>query len=115
MLQPSHRKGRREATLAQAPTGEATRPSSPQKQKHPKCSMVVSTSQEQTLTSDHLQDWSTNRKVSVVSSPRMFLWSQGISLLDPAQTLSLWTPNPLHSEGQSEPEEEESIRESLVC
>ncbi|PIO25130.1 hypothetical protein AB205_0050010, partial [Aquarana catesbeiana] len=60
MLQPSHRKGRREATLAQAPTGEATRPSSPQKQKHPKCSMVVSTSQEQTLTSDHLQDWSTN-------------------------------------------------------
>ncbi|PIO16659.1 hypothetical protein AB205_0034660, partial [Aquarana catesbeiana] len=54
MLQPSHRKGRREATLARAPTGEATRPSSPQKQNHPECSIVESTSQEQTLTSDQV-------------------------------------------------------------
>lgn len=30
--QPSHQKGRRDTTLARAPTGEATRPSSHQKQ-----------------------------------------------------------------------------------
>ncbi|PIO01544.1 hypothetical protein AB205_0004880 [Aquarana catesbeiana] len=48
-LQPSHHKVRRESTLTRAPTGEATRPSSPK-----------------------------NRKVSVVSSLRMFLWSHGI-------------------------------------
>ncbi|PIO39776.1 hypothetical protein AB205_0173660 [Aquarana catesbeiana] len=41
----------------------------------------------------------------------MLVWRHGIRLLDPAQTCPLWTSNPdaSHTEGQSDPEEEESI------
>ncbi|PIO25279.1 hypothetical protein AB205_0017460, partial [Aquarana catesbeiana] len=58
------------------------------------------------------------RKVSVVSSPRIFLlepWDLTPGLSADIANVDVKSPDVSHSEGQSEPEEEESIREPFVC
>ncbi|PIO13107.1 hypothetical protein AB205_0098290 [Aquarana catesbeiana] len=95
------------------PTGEATRPSSPQKQKHPACSMLESTSQEQTLTSDQVQEESECGQLTQDISLEPWDLSPGPST--DIVIVDVKSPDASHSEGQGEPEEEESIREPLVC
>ncbi|PIO40597.1 hypothetical protein AB205_0114740, partial [Aquarana catesbeiana] len=114
-LQPSHHKGRREGTLAWAPTGEATRPSSPQKQQKPKCSMVSmeSTSQEQTLTSDQVQD--EHECGELTQEMCLEPWDLTPGPSTDIATVDVKFPDASHTEGQSDPEEEESIWEPLVC
>ncbi|PIO39582.1 hypothetical protein AB205_0217540 [Aquarana catesbeiana] len=87
--QSSHQKGRREVTLSRAPTGEATRPSSLQKQES-ECGH---------LTQDvGLEAW--------VLTPGS---STDLSIVN------IKSPDTSHTESQSDSEEEESIREPLVC
>ncbi|PIO33829.1 hypothetical protein AB205_0007700 [Aquarana catesbeiana] len=114
MLQPSHLKGRREATFTRAQTGEATRQLPPKDLKrHPECSMVESTSQEQTLTSDQVQEESECGQLTQDVSLEPWDLSPGpstnIAIVD------VKSPDASHSDCQSEPEEEESIQKRLVC
>ncbi|PIO02861.1 hypothetical protein AB205_0022450 [Aquarana catesbeiana] len=75
--------------------------------KKTECSMVESTSREQTLTTDQVQEESECGQLTqddLTSGP-----STDIAIV------VVKYPGASHSEGQSEPEEEESIREPLVC
>ncbi|PIO32749.1 hypothetical protein AB205_0161340 [Aquarana catesbeiana] len=85
----------------------------PPKNKKKQCSMVESTSQEQTLTSDQVQEESECGEFTQDVS--LEPWDVTLGPSTDIAIVNVKSPDVSHSEGQSEPEEEESIREPLVC
>ncbi|PIO30130.1 hypothetical protein AB205_0088290 [Aquarana catesbeiana] len=84
----------------------------PQKIKKKKCSMVEFTSQEQTLTSYQVQEESECGQLTQDVSLEPWDLTPGPST--DIAIVVIKSPDVSHSEGQSEPEEEESIWEPLV-
>ncbi|PIO16120.1 hypothetical protein AB205_0151270 [Aquarana catesbeiana] len=81
--------------------------------KKAECSMVASTSQEQTLISDQVQEESDCGQLTQEVSLEPWYLTPGPST--DIAIVVIKSPDASHSEGQSEPEEEEIIPEPLVC
>ncbi|PIO16119.1 hypothetical protein AB205_0151270 [Aquarana catesbeiana] len=75
--------------------------------------MVASTSQEQTLISDQVQEESDCGQLTQEVSLEPWYLTPGPST--DIAIVVIKSPDASHSEGQSEPEEEEIIPEPLVC
>ncbi|PIO40137.1 hypothetical protein AB205_0124610 [Aquarana catesbeiana] len=75
--------------------------------------MVESTSQEQTLTSDQVQEQSECGELTQDVCLEPWDLTPGPSK-DPG-IVDIKSPHTSHTEGQSDPEEEESTQEPLVC
>ncbi|PIO25780.1 hypothetical protein AB205_0034420 [Aquarana catesbeiana] len=75
--------------------------------------MVESTSQEQTLTSDQVQEESECGQLTQDVSLEPWDLTPGPST--DIAIVDVKSPNASHSEGQSNSEEEESIQEPIVC
>ncbi|PIO27187.1 hypothetical protein AB205_0020140 [Aquarana catesbeiana] len=75
--------------------------------------MVETTGQEQTLTSDQVQEESECGQLTqdITLEP----WDLSLGPSTDIAIVDVKSPDASHSEGQSEPEEEESIREPLIC
>ncbi|XP_077329770.1 uncharacterized protein LOC143963908 [Lithobates pipiens] len=83
------------------------------KEQKPEYSMVEFTSQEQTLTSDQVQE--ETECGELIQDVCLKPWDLTPGPSTDLAIVDVKSPDMSHTEGQSDPEEEESIREPLLC